>query len=133
MKNLEIAGHTLAVIKKVGDTLFTHAEGMTSLRILQAVDVNACVHLFFLCDGHHVTRSIWEEQLKGSLVNSYKLISSGNETYTALLMNLHRQENDTVHSCAEIWDALASVQARMDNPPMLEHVSFDLYPETILS
>ena len=133
MKNLEIAGHTLDVIKKIGETLFTHAEGMSSLRILQAIDVNACVHLFFLFDGHHVPQNIWEEQMKGSLVNSYKLISSGDVSYTAFLMKLNRQENDTTHSCAEIWDALASVQARMDNPPMLEHVSFDLYPETILS
>ena len=132
MKRLEIADSALAVIKKVGETLFTQAEGISSLRILQAVDVNACVHLFFLFDGHHVPRNIWEEQLKGSLVNSYKLISSGDVSYTALLMKLNRQENDTTHSCAEIWVALASVQARMDNPPMLEHVSFDLYPETIL-
>ena len=64
---------------------------------------------------------------------SYKIISSGNDSYTALLMNLHRQENETVHSCSEIWDALEEMQARMDNPPMLEHVSFDIYPETILS
>ena len=133
MKNLEIADSTLAVIKIVGEILFTHAEGMTSLRILQAVDVNACVHLFFLFDGHHVPQNIWEEQMKGSLVNSYKLISSGDVSYTALLMNLHRQENDTVHSCAKIWDELADIQARMDNPPKLEHVSFDIYPETILS
>lgn len=133
MKNLEIAGHILAVIKKVGETLFTQAEGITSLRILQAVDVNACVHLFFLFDGHHVPQNIWEEQLKGSLVSRYKIISSGDDTYTALLMNLHRQENDTVHSCSEIWEALADIQARMDNPPKLEHVSFDIYPETILS
>lgn len=133
MKKLEIADSTLAVIKKVGEALFTHAEGMTSLRILQAMDVNAFVHLFFLCDGHHVPQNIWEEQLKDSLVSSYKIISSGNDTYTALLMKLNRQENDTARSCSEIWDALASVQARMDNPPMLEHVSFDMYLETILS
>lgn len=133
MKNLEIAGHTLSVIKKIGETLFTHAEGMSSLRILQAIDVNACVHLFFLFDGHHVPQNIWEEQMKGSLVNSYKLISSGDVSYTALLLKLNRQENDTVHSCSEIWDALADIQARMDNPPKLEHVSFDMYPETILS
>lgn len=132
MKKLEIAGHTLAVIKKVGEALFMYAEGMSSLRILQAIDVNACVHLFFLFDGHHVPQNIWEEQMKGSLVNSYKLISSGDVSYTALLMKLNRQENDTVHSCAEIWDALADIQARMDNPPKLEHVSFDMYPETIL-
>lgn len=132
MKKLEIADSTLAVIKKVGEALFMYAEGISSLRILQAVDVNACVHLFFLFDGHHVPQNIWEEQLKGSLVSSYKIISSGNDTYTALLMNLHRQENDTVHSCSEIWDALADIQARMDNPPKLEHVSFDIYPETIL-
>lgn len=133
MKKLEIADSTLAVIKKVGEALFMHAEGISSLRILQVMDVNACAHLFFLCDGHHVPQNIWEEQLKGSLVSSYKIISSGNDSYTALLMNLHRQENDTVHSCSEIWDALAEMQARMDNPPMLEHVSFDIYPETILS
>lgn len=133
MKKPEIADSTLAVIKIVGETLFTHAEGITSLRILQAVDVNACLHLFFLFDGHHVPQNIWEEQLKGSLVSSYKIISSGNDSYTALLMNLHRQENETVHSCSEIWDALEEMQARMDNPPMLEHVSFDIYPETILS
>ena len=133
MKKLEIADSTLAVIKKVGEALFMYAEGISSLRILQAVDVNACAHLFFLCDGHHVPRNIWEEQLKGSLVSSYKIISSGNDTYTALLMDLHRQENDTVHSCAKIWDELADIQARMDNPPKLEHVSFDMYPETILS
>lgn len=133
MKKPEIADSTLAVIKIVGETLFTHAERITSLRILQAVDVNACVHLFFLFDGHHVPQNIWEEQLKGSLVSSYKIISSGNDSYTALLMNLHRQENETVHSCSEIWDALEEMQARMDNPPMLEHVSFDIYPETILS
>ena len=133
MKKPEIADSTLAVIKIVGENLFTHAEGITSLRILQAVDVNACVHLFFLFDGHHVPQNIWEEQLKGSLVSSYKIISSGNDSYTALLMNLHRQENETVHSCSEIWDALEEMQARMDNPPMLEHVSFDIYPETILS
>ena len=133
MKKPEIADSTLAVIKIVGETLFAHAEGLSSLRILQAVDVNACAHLFFLCDGHHVPLAIWEEQLKGSLVNSYKLISSGGDSCTALLMKLHRQENDTVHSCSEIWDALADIQARMDNPPKLEHVSFDMYPETILS
>lgn len=133
MKNLEIAGRTLAVIKKVGEALFMYAEGISSLRILQAVDVNACVHLFFLFDGHHVPQNIWEEQMKGSLVNSYKLISSRDVSYTALLMKLNRQENDTTHSCAEIWDALADIQARMDNPPKLEHVSFDIYPETILS
>ena len=133
MKKPEIADSTLAVIKIVGETLFTHAEGITSLRILQAVDVNACVHLFFLFDGHHVPQNIWEEQLKGSLVSSYKIISSGNDSYTALLMNLHRRENETVHSSSEIWDALEEMQARMDNPPMLEHVSFDIYPETILS
>lgn len=133
MKKPEIADSTLAVIKIVGETLFTHAEGISSLRILKAIDVNACVHLFFLFDGHHVPLNIWEEQMKGSLVNSYKIISSGNDTYTALLMKLNRQENDTVHSCSEIWDALADIQARMDNPPKLEHVSFDMYPETILS
>ena len=132
MKRLEIADSALAVIKKVGETLFTHAEGMSSLRILQAIDVNACVHLFFLCDGHHVPQAIWEAQLNGSPVSRYKVISSGGDSYTALLMKLHRQENETTHSCAEIWDALADIQARMDNPPKLEHVSFDIYPETIL-
>lgn len=132
MKRLEIADSALAVIKKVGETLFTHAEGMSSLRILQAIDVNACVHLFFLCDGHHVPQAIWEAQLNGSPVSSYKVISSGGDSYTALLMKLHRKENETTHSCAEIWDVLTDIQARMDNSPMLEHVSFDMYPETIL-
>ena len=133
MNKTEIADSTLTVIKKVGRTLFAHAQGITSLRILYAVDVNGYAHLFFLCNGRHVPMSIWERMLKDTPVGKYRVISAGDDTYTALLMTLQRQENDSVHSCAKIWDELADIQARMDNPPMLEHVSFDMYLETILS
>ena len=132
MKKLEIADSTLAVIKKVGEALFMYAEGISSLHISHAMDIDGCAHLFVLCDGRHVPQSIWEEQLKGSPVSEYKVISAENESYTALLMKLQKQENEAIHSSAIIWDEFAAIQANMENSPKLEHVSIDMCPETIL-
>ena len=132
MKTTEIADSTLTVIKKVSETLFAYADGITSLRILHAVDINGCAHLFFLCNGRHVPGSVWDEQLKVSPVEKYKIISQGDGSYTALLMTLQRQQNASAHSSSIIWDELAAIQAHMENPPKLEHVSFDSCPETIL-
>lgn len=132
MKTTELADSTLTVIKKVGETLFTHAKGISSLHILHALDTNGCAHLFVLCNGRHVPASVWEEQLKGSPVSKYKAISTGDDSYTALLMKLQKQENEAIHSSAIIWDELAAIQANMENSPKLEHVSIDMCPETIL-
>lgn len=132
MKTTEIADSTLTVIKKVSETLFRHAKGISSLNILHAMDIDGCAHLFVLCNGRHVPQSIWEEQLKWSPASDYKVISAENESYTALLMTLQRQKNEPIHSSTIIWDELADIQAHMENPPTLEHVSIDMCPETVL-
>ena len=132
MKTTEIADSTLTVIKKVGDTLFRHAKGISSLHILHAMDIDGCAHLFVLSNGSHVPPSIWEKQLNGSPVSEYKVILAENESYTALLMTIQRQENEPIHSSTIIWDELADIQAHMKNSPTLEHVSLDMCPETVL-